>query len=264
MSEFGSNLSVTNPQNKEISHNKTRCFKPEKLTEPRDFSIPSFILNRSKAQDQGDGSSINEQAERALIVEIGAGKGMHACLYAKKNPEHDLIAIERTQNKFAAFTNLLQSVNNEVVKLDNLLAIHADAIPYCVHALPVNSVDIFYLLYPNPELKNPNQQWLNMPFFEFLLSRLKPNGKVILASNIEKYINNAYQQAVETWGLPTSKSMVPIESKRTHFEIKYLARGETCWELQMQKPEGYCTRFDAWNSEALKALGFTNPGIKKA
>lgn len=238
-----------------VSHHKKRCFKPERLTAPRDFSIPSFVANiiedRSKEHNQG-----NEQADtesvRPLIVEIGAGKGMHACLYAKKNPDHDLIAIERTQNKFTAFSSLVKSVNEEVVSLDNLLAVHADAIPYCIHALPAQSVDVFYLLYPNPEPKNPNQQWLNMPFFEFLLSRLKPNGKVVLASNIEEYVDNAYNQAINTWCLSTERSKVPIESKRTHFEIKYLARGETCWELQMVKPEGYCTRFDNWNSSALE------------
>lgn len=236
-----------------LSHKKSRCFKPEKLTAPRDFSIPSFVARQLQDSKASAGQASVSHNSRPLIVEIGAGKGMHACLYAKNNPEHDLIAIERTQNKFTAFNNLVQSVSNEVVNLDNILAVHADAIPYCVHALPVQSVDVFYLLYPNPEPKNPNQQWLNMPFFEFLLSRLKPKGKVILASNIEEYIDNAYQQAVDTWCLATQREEVPIESKRTHFEIKYLARGETCWELEMIKPEGYKTRFDDWNSEALQS-----------
>ena len=236
-----------------LSHKKSRCFKPEKLTAPRDFSIPSFVARQLQDSKASAGQASVSHNSRPLIVEIGAGKGMHACLYAKNNPEHDLIAIERTQNKFTAFNNLVQSVSNEVVNLDNILAVHADAIPYCVHALPVQSVDVFYLLYPNPEPKNPNQQWLNMPFFEFLLSRLKPKGKVILASNIEEYIDNAYQQAVDTWCLATQRKEVPIESKRTHFEIKYLARGETCWELEMIKPEGYKTRFDDWNSEILQS-----------
>ena len=236
-----------------LSHKKSRCFKPEKLTAPRDFSIPSFVARQLQDSKASAGQASVSHNSRPLIVEIGAGKGMHACLYAKNNPEHDLIAIERTQNKFTAFNNLVQSVSNEVVNLDNILAVHADAIPYCVHALPVQSVDVFYLLYPNPEPKNPNQQWLNMPFFEFLLSRLKPKGKVILASNIEEYIDNAYQQAVDTWCLATQRKEVQIESKRTHFEIKYLARGETCWELEMIKPEGYKTRFDDWNSEALQS-----------
>lgn len=237
-----------------LSHNKSRCFKPEKLTAPRDFSVPPFVIQSLRASKKDSAKAGFEGDKRLLIVEIGAGKGMHACLYAKKNPEHDLIAIERTQNKFTAFNNLVQSVSNEVVNLDNLLAVHADAIPYCVYALPAQSVDVFYLLYPNPEPKNPNQQWLNMPFFEFLLSRLKPNGRVILASNIEEYIDNAYQQAVDTWCLTTERREVPIDSKRTHFEIKYLARGETCWELEMIKPEGYVTRFDDWNSEAIRSI----------
>lgn len=237
-----------------LSHNKSRCFKPEKLTAPRDFSLPVFVTRSFEASKKTGGKVSLDDDSRPLIVEIGAGKGMHACLYAKNNPEHDLIAIERTQNKFTAFNNLVQSVSNEVVNLDNILAVHADAIPYCVYALPAQSVDVFYLLYPNPEPKNPNQQWLNMPFFEFLLSRLKPRGRVILASNIEEYIDNAYQQAVETWCLATERKEVPIDSKRTHFEIKYLARGETCWELEMIKPEGYVTRFDEWNSEALQSV----------
>ena len=236
-----------------LSHKKSRCFKPEKLTAPRDFSIPSFVARQLQDSKASAGQASVSHNSRPLIVEIGAGKGMHACLYAKNNPEHDLIAIERTQNKFTAFNNLVQSVSNEVVNLDNILAVHADAIPYCVHALPVQSVDVFYLLYPNPEPKNPNQQWLNMPFFEFLLSRLKPKGKVILASNIEEYIDNAYQQAVDTWCLASQREEVAIESKRTHVESKYLARGETCWELEMIKPEGYKTRFDDWNSEALQS-----------
>ena len=159
-----------------LSHKKSRCFKPEKLTAPRDFSIPSFVARQLQDSKASAGQASVSHNSRPLIVEIGAGKGMHACLYAKNNPEHDLIAIERTQNKFTAFNNLVQSVSNEVVNLDNILAVHADAIPYCVHALPVQSVDVFYLLYPNPEPKNPNQQWLNMPFFEFFIIKIKAEG----------------------------------------------------------------------------------------
>ncbi|WP_296403515.1 methyltransferase [Psychrobacter sp.] len=266
-------MSASNPSSSKLtlSHNKKRLFKPEKLTAPRNFTIPNFVSNRLKTDAVVKPATINnvnhaiklDDYSRPLIVEIGAGKGMHACLYAKKYPKHDLIAIERTENKFSAFSNMMQSVNNEVARLDNLVAVHADAIPYCVYAIPAQSVSVFYLLYPNPEPKNSNQQWLNMPFFEFLLSRLKPNGKVILASNINEYVDNgkvilasnineyvdnAYHQSIDTWCLKTKRAEVPLESKRTHFEIKYLARGETCWQLDMIKPAKYHTRFDTWNS----------------
>ncbi|WP_019673020.1 class I SAM-dependent methyltransferase [Psychrobacter lutiphocae] len=276
---------VENTAVNKLTHHKSRAFKPEKLTVPRDFQLPRFVQqsisqNSNQQQlSQGSQSLPNDQDKqnnrRPLIVEIGAGKGRHAILYAASHPQHDVIAIERTLNKFAAFESLVKAAssdpqasdfNNESKKLrqlnlnnalgsdkqlnlDNLLPVHADAIPYCVYALPAQSVDAFYLLYPNPEPKNSNQQWLNMPFFEFLLSRLKPEGKVILASNIEEYIDNAYQQAIDTWQLDTQRIQVATDSQRTHFEIKYLARGETCWELNLTKPKGYVTRFDRWQAQ---------------
>lgn len=258
-----------------LTHNNCRVFKPDKLREPRDFKLPKFVgqrqghvvtinddvgtlidarslINESDSTETYSTERLNKM--RPLIVEIGAGKGMHACLYAKQNPDHDIIAIERTLNKFSVFSATTQALKQKEDIQDNLLPVHADAIPYSVFAFAPMSIDTFFLLYPNPEPKNANQQWLNMPFFEFLLSRLKPNGKVILASNIESYIENAYKQSCDTWQLYTTKFKIPKHSARTHFEIKYLARNETCWEIQMIKPEYYRTRFDGWYSHYLRDL----------
>jgi len=160
-----------------------------------------------------------------------------------------LIAIERTRNKFDAFAKLAVLQDSP-----NLNAIHADAIAWIVHAIKPNSVSKIFILYPNPEQHNPNQQWLNMPFFEFLLSRLHVGGEVVLVTNIETYMNNAEQQATETWSLPNERYQVADESQRTHFEIKYLARGEVCWELNMRKPEGYKTRFDEWQADTVNQV----------
>ena len=209
-----------------LSHHKSRAFQPDKLSAPRDFVIPAALL------DSDDKSA-------SVVIEIGAGKGKHAMQFAARHPNQQLIAIERTRNKFDAFAKLAQQQT-----LPNLTPIHADAIAWLVHATKPNSIAKIFILYPNPEQHNLNQQWLNMPFFEFLLSRLQVGGEIVLATNIESYMDNAEQQALHTWQLPAVRSIVPADSARTHFEIKYLARGETCWELVMQKPEGYRTRFD--------------------
>lgn len=126
----------------------------------------------------------------------------------------------------------------------NLQPIHADALPWVVHALFPAQVEQFFILYPNPEPHNPAQRWLNMPFFEFLLSRLKTGGQITLASNIPDYIEEAQQQLIEVWKLPFVKEAIPADSARTHFEIKYLERGELCQQLIITKPEGCTTRFD--------------------
>ncbi|WP_235727465.1 class I SAM-dependent methyltransferase [Kangiella shandongensis] len=172
-------------------------------------------------------------------LEIGAGKGMHAMQFAQANPQKHLIAVERTRNKFEVFAERATAL-----ELENLTPVHADAIPYVVHAFPPNSLNGVFLLYPNPEPKSTAQRWLNMPFFEFLLSRMKDGAEVVLASNIESYIDEAEQQTKELWQLPVERKIIPRNSSRTHFEVKYLERGELCQELVMTKPRGYQTRFD--------------------
>ncbi len=174
-----------------------------------------------------------------VCVEIGAGKGKHALLFSAQHPEKKLIAIERTREKYLAMQK-----QHVLEGQTNLQAIHADAMPWIVHALLPAQVQQFFILYPNPEPHNPAQRWLNMPFFEFLLSRLQVGGTITLASNIPEYIEEAQQQLIEVWKLPFVKEVIPGTSARTHFEIKYLQRGELCQQLIISKPEGYSTRFD--------------------
>ncbi|GAA0204495.1 SAM-dependent methyltransferase [Kangiella japonica] len=200
---------------------KERKFKPEKLFEPRDFKRPEI-------QDK-------------QYLEIGAGKGMHAMQFAEANPSKHLIAIERTRAKFDVF-----SERSRELALNNLLPVHADAIPWVVHALPPESLEGVFLLYPNPEPKNSSQRWLNMPFFEFLISRMKPNATLVLVTNIVDYFKETTEVNRDVWKLKAEESEVPKDSARTHFEIKYLARGENCYQLLLTKPHNYKTSFDEW------------------
>lgn len=203
-----------------ISHQFNRNFHPEYLHAPKGVNPPV-------------------PTQSPLYFEIGAGKGKHALLFANANPDSHLIAVERTHEKYAAFAK-----QADLAKLDNLQVIHADAIAYAVHFLPPNSLSGVFILYPNPEPHNKNQRFVNMPFFEFLLSRMQPNATITIASNIESYIDEASQMLVETWRLPFVKKSIESSSARTHFEIKYLARGEHCQELIISKPANYRTRFD--------------------
>lgn len=198
-----------------------RQFKPEKLYAPRGFIKPIV--------------------KPPQYLEIGAGRGKHALLFAQNNPHKHLIAIERTRNKYSDFADKAKQLS-----LDNLLPVHADAIPWTVHALQPKSLAGAFILYPNPEPKNASQRWLNMPFFEFLLSRLQDDAKLILATNVESYIEEAAQQAKDLWQLTPQLTEVDKGSERTHFEVKYLSRGEICWQLDLVKPKGYETRFDEW------------------
>ena len=212
-----------------LSHRFVRRFAPERLSPPQHFMPP-------------------KPDPRPLFIEIGAGKGKHALNFAEANPNARLIAIERTRNKFDALTKALEGHRSDGHKLDNLTAVHADAISYVVHALPPSSVAGCFILYPNPEPHNKNQRFCRMPFFEFLLSRLQVGANITIASNVTSYLDEATACLTDIWQLPFVRHQVATHSTRTHFEIKYLARGEPCEELIITKPTGYRTRFDTWNA----------------
>ncbi len=195
-----------------------RQFQAQRMQAPRDFQAIS---------------------SQPICLEIGAGKGKHALQFTAQHPQQRLVAIERTREKFEAMQKQHQQEGQE-----NLQPVHADALPWVVHALYPQQLEQCFILYPNPEPHNPAQRWLNMPFFEFLLSRLQPKGQIILASNIPDYIAEAEQQLQQVWQLPYIKEVIPATSARTHFEIKYLERGELCQQLVISKPETYQTRFD--------------------
>ena len=195
-----------------------RQFQAQRMQAPRDFQAIS---------------------SQPICLEIGAGKGKHALQFTAQHPQQHLVAIERTREKFEAMQKQHQQEGQE-----NLQPVHADALPWVVHALYPQQLEQCFILYPNPEPHNPAQRWLNMPFFEFLLSRLQPKGQITLASNIPDYIAEAEQQLQQVWQLPYIKEVIPATSARTHFEIKYLERGELCQQLVISKPETYQTRFD--------------------
>lgn len=215
-------------------HHDTPSHRFDRLFDAKFLHAPKTV------QDQ-DRQNIFQSltANTPLFLEIGAGKGKHAIQFASSNTDKHLIAIERTREKFNAFQK--QAALGE---LNNLTFVHADAIAFCAHFIAPNSLDGVFILYPNPEPHNKNQRWLNMPFFEFLLSRLKAGGFVIIASNIESYMDEACQLLDEVWQLPYTKRAIDSTSARTHFEIKYLARGELCQEIILTKPACYQTRFD--------------------
>lgn len=180
--------------------------------------------------------AINEltQGARALDLEIGAGQGLHAIRYSSENPERRLIAVERTHARFAQLER--RKANHDC---KNLHIYHADAVSFVTHFLPYESLDRVFLLYPNPyvKTKQANLRWHNSPFFSCLLSRMKPGAELTLATNLEWYAKEARKAFAEHWQLGELEyAQIATDAKpRTHFEKKYLARFETCWNLRFRK-----------------------------
>lgn len=178
-------------------------------------------------------------ASSNLDLEIGCGVGLHPLRYVLQNPERRLIAIEHTQEKFAKFARRFANHGSPA----NLLAVHANAITWVHHRIPAESLAKIFILYPNPNPQNKAKRWIQMPFMGRLLDSLRVGGELCLATNISWYAEELRELAPRLWQLEpvceTQLSAADVTGgahlPRTHFEKKYLERGEICFDLVWRK-----------------------------
>lgn len=165
-----------------------------------------------------------------LIVEVGCGKGTWGLTEAKKNPQNFYIGIEKTK---ARSKPLLRESQNQ--NLPNHVAIRADAILLIAHKFPPASVGEFVFLYPNPwpKRRQANKRFFVGPAFAVFHQALKPNGKILVSSNIKNYVFEAKEFLEKMWDYQTisCEKIFELQTPRTPFEKKYQAAGEELFEL---------------------------------
>lgn len=171
-----------------------------------------------------------------LEVEIGGGVGWFAIQHAKADSQMRLISLERTREKSDKGRRRLENHP----ELTNLRILNADARAYFSSELELNSVSRVWILYPNPNPKNASERFFVSSFFERIQAVLAPGGEIVLVTNIREYFEEACT-AVERRndGLRLERKIelqgLNQHSPRTHFEKKYLERGEICYEGRFRK-----------------------------
>lgn len=200
----------------DVETKQIRAFDPEKV--PKSEKFPEIKL-----------------PEPPYDIEVGCGVGYHPIKYANRFPNRTVIAIERTHERFAKFLGRIRG--NKVG--GNLIPIHSDALIWIVHHIPPKSVARYFFLYPNPFPKN--RRWYTMPFMQYVIESLQEEGTISMATNVEEYHEEAKKYFRYHWNLivEEAKKIEPDSEPRTHFEKKYLERGEECWNLVVAKPIGW-------------------------
>ncbi len=204
---------------------QARKFKPR----PEDFSA-------DRTQVVGADLDFLLNSDRSLAIEIGCGVGLHPIQYAAEFPSNNMIAIERTAEKFMRFKGRLERHPN---LQKNLCGVHADAIHFLDQNIQDKTVDEVWILYPNPEVKKTSKRWFQTPFMSRLTELLKPGAQLYFATNLEDYARDAVNLAPRHQLRLTSETRInrishPGWKARTHFEKKYHERGETLFDLIFQ------------------------------
>ncbi|MGC8829148.1 MAG: tRNA (guanosine(46)-N7)-methyltransferase TrmB [Verrucomicrobiia bacterium] len=160
--------------------------------------------------------------KKPLEVELGAGDGSFIVQYAKLNPEHNFIAVERLLGR-------ARKVEKKALRagLENLRVIRIEAGYFVQYLLPEKSVLKMHIYFPDPwpKPKHAKNRLIQPPFLEALKNVMTPGGKIYLRTDSKTY----YEQMLEVFG--SSKNFIKIETPenlktiKTDFEQDFLAQG---------------------------------------
>lgn len=167
------------------------------------------------------------------ILEIGFGGGEHLAHQAALNPTINYIGAEPFLNGVA---KLLAEIAER--KLTNLRIHYGDARPL-LEALPAESFDRIYLLYPDPwpKLKQKKRRFVNATNLAHFARVLKLQGQFWFASDIADYVDWT-REHVTTSNLfaVDADHTTPLENwVQTRYEAKARREGRASAYLRFTK-----------------------------
>jgi tRNA (guanine-N7-)-methyltransferase len=117
-----------------------------------------------------------------LQVDLGCGDGSFLCELAQQYPQKDFLGIDR-------LTKRVEKVRRKAVKMDNVRVLATDTLFAVRYLLPENSVETFYLLFPDPWPKRRHQERriFTCQFLDAIAAALERNGALRVATDQVDY-----------------------------------------------------------------------------
>jgi tRNA (guanine-N7-)-methyltransferase len=164
-----------------------------------------------------------------LHVDLGCGDGSFLCELAQQCPDKNFLGVER-------LTKRVDKVRRKTDKIENVRVLRADTLFAVRYLLPENSVETFYLLFPDPWPKRRHQQRriFTSEFLDSIAVALQQAGLLRVATDQLDYFDQMRQlsrshsrfQAVDS-----DDVLLPL----TRFEKRFRAQGAPIYRLALRK-----------------------------
>ena len=166
-----------------------------------------------------------------LHVDLGCGDGSFLCEMGQQFPKRNFLGIER-------LTKRVEKVRRKAEKIDNVRVLRADTLFAVRYLLPKNSVEAFYLLFPDPWPKRRHQfrRTFTRDFLDAVADALEKNGVLRIATDQFDYfyqierLSRAHLQFQAVVRSPDD-AVLPV----TKFERKFREQDVPIYRLTLRK-----------------------------
>ncbi len=117
-----------------------------------------------------------------LHVDLGCGDGSFLCALAQRMPEKNFLGIERLLNR-------VRTSARKAASLDNVRLLRMESFYAVRYLLPAESVERFYLLFPDPwpKRRHHRRRIVTPDFLGSIHAALEKNGSIYIATDDADY-----------------------------------------------------------------------------
>ena len=150
-----------------------------------------------------------------LHVDLGCGEGSFLCALAQRMPDKDFIGIERLSRR-------LRSAAHKTAGLSNVRLFQIESSYAVCYLLPAESVETFYLLFPDPWPKRRHHQRriVTPEFLNSVRAALKDNGLIYIATDHFEYFEHINAIAESTPGFAAEKADPDLPQSKFGFTFQ--------------------------------------------
>ena len=170
---------------------------------------------------------------QALHMEIGFGMGHSLVQMAQQNPHICYFGIEVHS---PGVGHILRQLHQ--LAISNVRIFHADVaqvLPLC----PPACLDRVYLLFPDPwpKKRHLKRRLVQIEFIQLLASRMRPQGKIHLATDSKEYAQHMQAVAAKAGLQVRTNSAHPnLKNQRpgTKYALRAARLGNPVWDIEIR------------------------------
>jgi tRNA (guanine-N7-)-methyltransferase len=151
--------------------------------------VPFRIIELDSLTDRLDLEEIFGR-KTPLHVDLGCGDGSFVCAQAKRMPAKNFLGIERLVNRVRASAR-------KAATLDNVRLLRMESSYAVQYLLPAQSVETFYLLFPDPwpKRRHHRRRIVTSDFLSSTHGALEKRGKMYIATDDVDYFGKIRELA---------------------------------------------------------------------
>lgn len=163
-----------------------------------------------------------------LHVDLGCGDGSFLCALAQRLPDKNFLGIERLLGR-------IRSAARKAASLDNVRLLQMESFYAVRYLLPAESVETFYLLFPDPwpKRRHHRRRIVTPDFLNSVHAALRTNGVIYIATDHPDYFKQIKEIAHSSPGFAIDDADVDLPQSK--FGLIFGQKGAPIHWLTLRK-----------------------------